>query len=256
MTEKSDLKLRLPDITICAAASVNVRSTLRALRRSLDIAEFGASYFFTDEPDIVAPNGVEVIEIDRLHSSSAYSNFILRILPKYIQTEYCLISQWDGHAIASERWRGDFLDYDYIGASWPQFIDGNNVGNGGFSLRSKRLMDLCRDIRFVGSHPEDVAICRTNRSWLEAEGIRFAPEHVADQFSCERAGNMEAVFGYHGGFNIPRALGIDEFWAIYEELDDRSSLRPDFWQLTTALMRGHRPFTRVAQFACDRLFRW
>jgi hypothetical protein len=63
------------------------------------------------------------------------------------------------------RWRDAFLEYDYIGASWLQFDD----GNGGFSLRTRRLMELCRDPAFVPVHPEDLAIGRTNRAWLESQ---------------------------------------------------------------------------------------
>ena len=36
----------------------------------------------------------------------------------------------------------DFLDYDYVGAPWPKEQNDNSllVGNGGFSLRSKKAM--------------------------------------------------------------------------------------------------------------------
>jgi hypothetical protein len=110
---------------------------------------------------------MEVVPIAPLRSSAAYSDFLLTGLVDHVDTTHCLVAQWDGHLLDAERWQDAFLDYDYIGASWPQFDDGHDVGNGGFSLRTRRLMDLCRDPAFVPAHPEDVAIGRTNRAWLE-----------------------------------------------------------------------------------------
>ena len=46
-------------------------------------------------------------------------------------------------------WRPEFLDYDYIGAVWPHVLDKYNVGNGGFSLRSKALLEACRALPMV-----------------------------------------------------------------------------------------------------------
>ena len=40
-----------------------------------------------------------------------------------------------------------FFDYDYIGAPWPNnFV--NRVGNGGFSLRSKKFLELTAKIPY------------------------------------------------------------------------------------------------------------
>jgi hypothetical protein len=103
------------------------------------------------------------------------------------------------------------LDYDYIGATWPQFDDGLVVGNGGFSLRSRRLLHLLEDDIFEAHHPEDVAICRTWRKMLEeAHGIRFAPPELASTFSAERSGDLRETFGFHGFFNMPDILPLVE----------------------------------------------
>ena len=71
-------------------------------------------------------------------------------------------------------WRPDFLAWDYIGAPWPEQAGGLQVGNGGFSLRSQRLLKAGLDPLIVQEHPEDVMLCRTYRAALEARhGLRF-----------------------------------------------------------------------------------
>lgn len=249
-------RLALSDVTLCAAASVNVAATARALAASLDKIQFGRCILFTNDASVPVRSEIEFVPIARLTSAAAYSRFILSDVIDHIRTSHCLIAQWDGHVLSAERWCEGFLEYDYVGASWPQFDDGFEVGNGGFSLRSRRLMHLCRDAEFRQGHPEDIAICRTNRVWLEQQGMRFAPVAVADRFSCERTGDPAATFGFHGGFNIPRALGPDVFWEVYRELDDFSGLRRDFIELARAVLRGSNPVRRLARITFDRVCRW
>lgn len=245
-------QLVLPQVTLCAATSVNVKATLRALEVSLAQIDFAACKLFTDVPVRPEHPAISVVPIKRLHSSAAYSEFLLAHMVDHVETSYCLVTQWDGHVLDARRWRPQFLDYDYIGASWPQFQDGCDVGNGGFSLRSRRLMEACRDFEFHTSHPEDLAIGRINRRWLEGRGMRFAPRSLANLFATERAGDLDCSFGYHGVFNMPRALGTEAFWRIYRELDDRSSLGPDFMQIFKSLREGRHRLVRSICMMADR----
>jgi len=238
-------RLALPQVTICAVSSTNVAATVRALETSLAQIAFAEAILFTHaSPANLLPGGrtdIRVVEIERLNSSAAYSEFLLAQLASHVRTSHCLIVQWDGHVIDAARWRPKFLDYDYIGARWPQFGDGRDVGNGGFSLRSRRLMAACGASGFKAHHPEDLSICRTNRAFLEDHGMRFAPGELADEFAAERAGDPASSFGYHGVFLMPRVLGADIFWEVYRTLDERSSLKPDFANLVKAVRT--RPFT-------------
>jgi hypothetical protein len=165
------------------------------------------------------------------------------------------VIQWDGHVLNASQWHPDFLAYDYIGASWPQFDDGHDVGNGGFSLRSRRLMQLCRAPTFEPSHPEDVAIARVNREFLESQGMRFAPRELADRFAAERAGDIATSFGYHGAWLMPQALGIEPFWAVYRELDDRGTIRHDFFSILKQIWRGREGWTRALCLTLDQFRR-
>jgi hypothetical protein len=246
-------RLQLPQVTLCAVTSVNLEATLRALETSLEQVEFAACKLLTDVAVTPRHPGIEIVPIARLGSSAAYSRFLLSGLINHVETSHCLVVQWDGHVTDATRWRPEFLDHDYIGASWPQFDDGHDVGNGGFSLRSRRLMELCRDPAFTPCHPEDLAIGRTNRAWLEGQSMRFAPRELADMFAAERAGDPRVTFGYHGVWNMPRAIGLEAFWQVYRALDERGTVWTDFGSLLRDLGAGQGSFSRRLRIVADRV---
>lgn len=236
--------LDLSNVMLCAIACVNVDATVHALRRAKAIAHFGDSMLFTDANIDLKEFGIQVISIDALRSSSAYSHFVLTRLRDHVTLAHCLIVQWDGFPMHPEHWNSAFLDCDYIGAPWPQFSDGYDVGNGGFSLRSRRLMDACCDPAFKAEHPEDVAICRLNRPFLEGKGLRFASKRLAAQFSSERSGTVGDSFGFHGVFNMIDAVGAEEFWQIYQSLDDRGTVWHDAGTIARQLSQSENGLSR------------
>jgi hypothetical protein len=247
----SGVRADLTNVTLCAASSVNVCATIHALRESMQHCEFANVKLFTDANIRLDHLNIEVIPVSRLSSAVAYSHFILSELCGYIETTHCLIVQWDGHVISGDRWHARFLEYDYLGARWPQFADGHDVGNGGFSLRSRNLMKLCLDRHFSAGHPEDVAIGRHNRAWLESEGLRFPPRDVADAFSAERCGKVSASFGFHGAWLLPQILGTETFWEVYCQLDDRTTIRHDFRTIFNHVLRGKHGIRRGLQLSLD-----
>lgn len=246
-------RLQLPSVTLCAVSSTNLTATVEAMRTSMQYVDFAEAVLCTHAVDTALDVGdaIRIVPIERLTSAKAYSHFMLTQLADHIATDHCLVAQWDGHVIDPARWRAEFLDYDYIGASWPQFDDAQNVGNGGFSLRSRRLMEACRWDRFDAHHPEDVAIGRTNRAMLEEQGMRFAPATLADDFAAERAGNPAMAFGYHGAFHMPSVLTKNRFWNIYQTLDDRATLWVDFMTIAKDIFAGHSRTTRIARLVYD-----
>lgn len=247
-------RLVLPRVTLCAVTSVNVVATVLALQQCLDQAEFAECLLFTDAAPSQLDPRIRLVRIEPIRSSAAYSAFILEWLPEFITSSHVLIVQWDGFVMDARQWDPAFLSYDYIGAVWPQFSDGHNVGNGGFSLRSRKLLDAGRAPGFRASHPEDVAICRMNRSLLEREhGIRFADRATAARFSFEREAPAGPTFGFHGIFNMIPVLGADRFWEMYRQLDDRSSAFVDYGLLIRQLGDGGAATLRRVQLTKDKI---
>ena len=163
--------------------------------------------FFSNDLDEVSDPRVTIQWVAPFLDVAAYSAFMLTELVDYVTTQHVLIVQWDGFSLNFSAWDDQFLEYDYIGAPWPQFDPPHNVGNGGFSLRSRRLLQALRDPDMRLHAPEDLCICRTNRPLLESRhGIQFAPHEIAERFAFERTSPDQPTFGFHGLFNFPAAL--------------------------------------------------
>lgn len=225
----ADSRLDLPEVTLVAASSKAMAATIRALRLSLAQIRPARAILFSDvllEADAVAD--VEFVNVPRMNGREAYSRFILKELADHIETNFVLCVQWDGYVLNGQNWSEEFLDVDYIGAPWPQFDDGCDVGNGGFSFRSRRLLQACKDERIAVDVPEDLAICRQARPWLEADyGIRFAEHPLARRFAYERTAPHGDEFGFHGAFNMPGIMASAEYRQVMSSLDDGVLRRSD-----------------------------
>ncbi|MBX9777542.1 MAG: hypothetical protein K2Y71_24440 [Xanthobacteraceae bacterium] len=135
-----------------------------------------------------------------------------------------LMVQWDGYVIDACAWRDEFRQYDYIGARWPWLNDGMTVGNGGFSLRSRKFMSAMMSERFpITEVGADWLICRTYRPALEIDyELRFAPEAIADLFSYEAVPFSHLgspwirTFGFHGLGNAWRFTSDDDIIDIVD----------------------------------------
>jgi len=231
----------LDSVTLVAVTSVAVEATVAALRRSMTQAKFGSVLLLCDRPaEQQAGAGIECRQIDPLHSRSDYSRFMVRDLAGHIRTSHALCIQWDGFVLSGAAWDPVFLDFDYIGAPWPHFHDGYNVGNGGFSLRSRRLLEACKSLPFDGSEAEDVLICRRWRDQLEQQGLRFGPEDVALLFSYERTPPRGDEFGFHGAFNLVRYLSVADALRLFRSLESGLLAANERWELLGWALRHGR----------------
>ena len=209
--------ISLPNITLVAATSVDLEATELALRISSHEIEFGAIKFFCSEPFIASEPKIKIEAIPRM-DLVGYSKFILNDLHHYVDTDYCLVVQSDGFVLNASSWDPKFLSYDYIGAPWPQKLflqpwnlelnmQKNCVGNGGFSLRSKKLLIETAKIDFNSltfpTQSEDLIICHYLYDHFINIGIRFPDPEIAARFSIESQDavygqNPMTVFGFHG----------------------------------------------------------
>jgi len=227
--------LNLDAVTICAIDCAKPALAANALNISTHEILFGDSILFSDQ--IIEGNFRSKI-IPKIKSKTEYSKFIIENLVKHIQTEYVLVVQWDGFVTSPQAWQKDFLNYDYIGARWPWYEDGHAVGNGGFSLRSKKLMKLFLDLKLKMdySFSEDHIICRQYRSILEANGMRFGTDEVARKFSHEREIPESKTFGFHGLFNIWRYLEDSKVLPLIDQLDASVILSREYIELLIVYM--------------------
>lgn len=183
--------IELKNVTLVCVACIRTERAINALKYSMKGINFGNVKFFTHED--VKDEIFETVKIDKL-SYNDYNKFIVFDLHKYISTDYVLIIQDDGFIVFPESWRDDFLEYDYIGAPWPPkinfFSDKNGclvrVGNGGFTLRSKKLLKLASDLNLKWTNvSEDYYICCYNSHIYKNNGLKFAPVDIAKYFSHE-----------------------------------------------------------------------
>jgi hypothetical protein len=234
----------LPDVTLLTVTDVALPATARALALSQRGLRFGDVLFFSDRPP-PADTPATWRPIPPIGSRFEYSRFMLHDLAQHIETSHVLCVQWDGYVLDATRWDPAFLDYDYIGAPWPHFADGMRVGNGGFSLRSRRLVAACATLP-ISNEAEDIAICHTHRRLLEERfGLRFAPEEVARHFAYERMTPTGSEFGFHGGFNMIGLTTSRDRAALFAELEPGLLNR-----------REHREIFRAALRARDFRLAW
>jgi hypothetical protein len=198
-------KVRIDRTTLCCVDCSQHDLAIHALGHSMERCEFDRVLFFTDRQFAVP--GVEVVRIPRIGSSAEYSRFIVKDLNRHIRSAFVLVIQHDGYVLDAGQWSPQFQDYDYIGARWPSGGE-HAVGNGGFSLRSKRLLEALQDDHISSFDVEDLAICLAYRPYLErAHGIKFAPGDLADRFSFEGIPRALATFGFHGALHLHALAG-------------------------------------------------
>ena len=212
-----------------------------AVERTLREIAVDECLVLSDTPFI---DGARHVRIDPLKNIAQYNALTLDQLPQWTGCDTTLLIQWDGFVLDGQRWRGDFVDFDYIGAPWPHMAGA--VGNGGFSLRSRRLLNAVQRLRQDEPQAdvdtaEDLQICFKYRAPLQAQGLRFAGTDVAGAFACERqpatatwaaapAAGLSS-FGFHGVFNFPLVLSEDEVLEQFDSMLPRMGGSSAIWFL-------------------------
>ena len=145
---------------------------------------------------------------DRLDLLDSAMNALWHRVPPEVETSHLLVIKWDGWVLDDSLWDPKWVDADYIGAPWWWHPD-KRVGNGGFSLRSTRLMNSWRRTPTNSrSLPSRTTRCAgSSCPALEAEGFRWAPEEIAMRFSFEYTKlASQGTFGFHDMRNWPWVL--------------------------------------------------
>jgi hypothetical protein len=214
------MKLQLPNVTLFCFDCVNASRAVKVIEHCKSLVDFGAVKYLTSLPINYPHETVaEIRGATQVEGLVGYSCFMLTELGKYCPTSHMLTVQHDGWIVNPTSWEPSFLQYDYIGPLFVQDYGANGlVGSGGFSLRSRKLMDtvLCILPEFAnglwgktGYAFEDGLICIGLRQQLEALGIRFAPSAVAARFAYggNQAHYCDKPFGFHGFYALDTLLG-------------------------------------------------
>lgn len=175
-----------------------------AIQHCVNAYPFDSVTVFTDQ--ISYWPQYKTVEIPKIKSIEDYNRIILQDIGRHTDTDFILVIQFDGFILNASAFSEQYFDYDYIGAVWPNYED-RKVGNGGFSWRSRKLVQAVSQIEYLraAGEAEDLFICRTMRGVLERDhGCRFAGETVANQFSHEIMPATEPTFGFHGIFHLPQ----------------------------------------------------
>jgi hypothetical protein len=209
--------IKLPTVTLMCIDCIDVDRAIMTLEKSSKGIEFGQIKLLTSTQEGVKniPKDYPHEIIPHLGSLTAYSIFMLTMLYKYINTTHALIVQHDGYVINPHKWQDSFLNYDYIA---PLFDDHDIMGCGGFTLRTKAIMEavasMCpewdgtqQDAEAIQNGTsqgfyEDGLIAIKLRDRLESKGFKFAPIQEASLFGQARNNkhyNPEP-FGFHRGF--------------------------------------------------------
>lgn len=209
----------LDNVTLLVVSSIKFKSTLHALEECRKKIKFHKTLLISHEKPAFYPDDIEWQECPRICNINDYNRYMIYDLHKHVETDFCLCINYDGYVVNPDKWDDEFLNWDYIGAPWllrnDAYIDpfGNHirVGNGGFSLRSRKLLNVpnLTEVPFevntgnfykhmnAGLYNEDGNICVHNRHIFEKFGCKFAPLEVAIRFSKEN--------------EVPEAVGIDAF---------------------------------------------
>lgn len=216
----SKQRIHLEAVSLVCVETRRPQLAILAMQRCMRRIDFRECLLLApDGCGMSSPEPIRRVPIPPIANVRDYSRFMIRHLGDHFTGSHALVVQWDGFVVHPECWDARFLEYDYIGAPWRAL--GNVMGNGGFSLRSRRLAQALRRLEVPQMHPEDYQICVNHRAELESRfGIRFAPTEIAERFSWE-AGEMPGpTFGLHGFFNFDRAMGEQELIEYFDLCDD------------------------------------
>lgn len=218
--------INLPNVTLLCVSSVSISQSIRSLMSASQYFRFQDIKFITDA-DVNVDAKIQLVKCNKITSLLEYSKFMIFDLHKHIDTDLCMIVQYDSCVINPDLWTNEFLNYDYIGAPWPlpgtewmadrrfmnsdgevldSFSNKYRVGNGGFNIRSKRLLSTPTRIHiplednvsskgYFFTTNEDWNICVYNRHLYEQDGNVFAPYEIANIFAKEWGSH--ATFGKH-----------------------------------------------------------
>lgn len=208
--------INLPQVTLLSIIWDNslehLERTLRVLRYMNGLAVLHDTMLITAcRPPAFfdSEKGVKVLQIPPL-DGAGFNIFLLKVMPFFVTGDYVMLVQDDGFILDPAKWENEFLDNDFIGAPWENGL----VGNEGFCIQSRKLLEFKLRMPWVDTESADVFICQQRRFETRSAGLKFAPTDLAARFSTETTHKGEPSFGFHG-----RAHAADKYKLAWERLE-------------------------------------
>jgi len=172
-----------------------------------------------------------------------------------------------------------FLDYDYVGAPWPESQDDNSngVGNGGFSLRSKEKMiqvikNVTVDKLTLGNSTKEYM--KSTNSYVLPEDVYFskalidfkigcvAQRYIGKSFSQESIQSQNPLGGHNfwlaaQNLNISyKTLALDEDNNYYKSVDHRGGWNSVInYGINNLLIKEYKDSIYLID-CCEKFFLW
>jgi hypothetical protein len=226
--------LDLPQVTLLFVETRAHKITKRVIDDAMSKINFGDILIYTDKPDLIPIEGARYIEVPDFPDKKSAGQFYYQFAMREVKTDFALMLEWDAGVKDVANWRWEFLDYDYIGAPWkvrPQEENSMDVGNGGFTLMSKRLGHFLAENQKNFPVYTDWDLCRNQRKHLEQLGFKWPRRDVATKFAWELTKLPPGgVFGFHATFTWPLMLPREEVVArarLMTETEYLTSKMPD-----------------------------
>jgi hypothetical protein len=211
------MKLQLTTVTLMCIDCLNTERAIKVLERCKQKADFGAVKLLTSIPT----DYPHAVNITPLHSLVAYSVFMLTRCHEYIDTPHVLIVQRDGWILNPESFDPAWLELDYIG---PLFVQYDKVGSGGFSLRSKKIMQHVSEKNLVWDGTQQHAEYIQARVGYYEDGVICLNHGINKGFKI--ASNEQAAAFGQGGNRNPvyfreKPFGFHRTW---QEIDFKTGI--------------------------------
>lgn len=227
--------IQLPNVTLFATTPAPLQDLqLRSFNLCRAAAQFGDEIMFA-ETNTLQPWTVVIIE--PCGGNQASGVHYIKNLPKRLKTSHVLVIDWDSWIIDADMWTDEFLQYDYIGARWPWQPEGRNIGNSGFVLYSKRMLEAMAAMPdFETNECMDAHLGTVWRPILEERGFKFPSSEVADRFSYEHVQPAPHSFGFHALFNFWRHVDDGEIPSIVSMMPDYVVKRNEYKELMNSYL--------------------
>lgn len=206
--------MNIRDVTLIAYTSIEFDATIRSLMKSSEQLDFGAIKLVSHEKPHNLPDKIQWEYGPFIRDIDDFNYYMFLEFGKHVDTSHALYVQHHSGVLHPEMWNDDWLSYDFIGAPWG-IIEGaymandgtrSRVGNDGFSLKSKKLLDIPKENSMYlreeqgWKNIDGNTCCYWKKEMLEL-GVKYAPVEVAAKFSFENYVpenvGIGKVFGFH-----------------------------------------------------------